>query len=109
MKTRKCVSDDIVLRKSSKLCFLLLTVLILKFPNYTTLSSSKGERHLCLDNDLECENGGTCEVKHGVPHCVCPDGFEGVFCHFFNENLSTEDLNTTGNNIDKSAFLSLFR
>ena len=53
-----------------------------------------GKSHPCHENDLKCENGGSCVVKNGVPHCICTDGYDGQFCHFMSKDtsISMEDV-----------------
>ncbi|KAL1502195.1 hypothetical protein ABEB36_007373 [Hypothenemus hampei] len=37
------------------------------------------EKRLPLCNDF-CNNGGTCNLLRGLPHCTCKDGFMGFRC-----------------------------
>ena len=55
-----------------------------------------GKSHQCPDNDLDCKNGGVCEIKHDVPYCVCPDGYEGLLCNFIKEDNQSKAVNLTG-------------
>ena len=64
-----------------------------------TLTDCIGNSHSCIENELECQNGGVCEVKYGVSHCHCPDGYEGTFCQFFNQNSKSKTDNNTGNHL----------
>ena len=56
----------------------------------------KGESHPCIDNELECKNDGKCEMKHGVPHCICPKEYEGQICQFSVGKLPNNMLNKIG-------------
>ena len=56
----------------------------------------KGESHACFNNELKCKNEGRCEIKHGVPHCICPEEYEGLICQFFVGNRPNYTSNKNG-------------
>jgi hypothetical protein len=49
----------------------------------------------CLNQELDCENGGSCQVEKGRPVCVCPETFFGKTCQF--QSSSTIHSNGTAN------------
>ena len=53
---------------------------------------NKGGTHPCHGSELECQNEGRCEIKHGVPHCICQEGYKGRHCQFFYESNSSRSI-----------------
>ena len=41
-------------------------------------------------------------MKNGVPQCVCSDQYEGLFCHLFNGNFTSEETQIKGIYIAKT-------
>ena len=41
----------------------------------------------CIDANLPCVNGGTCEVQDGSLVCICLAGYTGDFCEGKAESL----------------------
>lgn len=37
----------------------------------------EGNNQLSYQNDLNCQENATCEIKHGIYGCHCNDGFYG--------------------------------
>ena len=42
----------------------------------------QGNDSLCLNENIQCRNGGYCKIRKGMPTCICSPGFFGVRCQF---------------------------
>ena len=50
----------------------------------------------CLNEDLSCQNGGSCQIENGQPVCVCLEGFSGTTCQFSTTTDGSWSTNMTG-------------
>ncbi len=46
--------------------------------NELELVHSFSDSAVCADNNVACQNGGTCEIRGNIPACDCVPGNERV-------------------------------
>ena len=51
----------------------------------------------CLNQEIRCQNGGSCQIEMGKPLCACPEGFHGETCQFSTNTTGSWTSNITGN------------
>ena len=49
-----------------------------------------------MNNELDCQNGGSCKVVKGKSVCICKKGFYGKTCDLSTTSLGSWTANVTG-------------